>query len=469
MPLALKSLLPFALLGTAGVVGVVAGTAPGTTTPTPASTPTIVTTADGPVRIEAAFEHGVLPAGTPGETFLRVALTGVEQPRQTQRVPVGLTIVVDRSGSMGSERKMETANDAACRAIEALQAGDRFAVLSFDDGAEVIARGEVAPGSVRSACDAVATLTARGSTDMIAGLVEGGKAALGMVEPGRVSRLLLLSDGRPNGESGLREHAAMLARQGVVTTTIGLGTNYNEDLMASIADAGVGNSWFVESRPGHAGGTTLAKIFATELSSMSEVVARNATLQLAPRPGLELVDAIGFPGERTKSGGLVIPVGDLYSGHTTALLVRVRHAALDGAARDVVDVGLTGTVASAGTTFSTGLAVNVAFSTDHAAIDASRVATVVEEVEELRTTEALLQANEAWNRGDQAGGDAILDAQKAKVQASAGALGSAKLQALFSDVDTYQQQNLAVGTAGRATMNKVAKEKARDYVRSAKK
>lgn len=113
MPLALKSLLPFALLGTAGVVGVVAGTAPGTTTPTSDPTPTIATTTDGPVRIEAAFEHGVLPAGAPGETFLRVALTGVEQPRQMQRVSVGLTLVIDRSGSMGSERKMETANDAA--------------------------------------------------------------------------------------------------------------------------------------------------------------------------------------------------------------------------------------------------------------------------------------------------------------------------------------------------------------------
>ena len=93
----------------------------------------------------------------------------------------------------------------------------------------------------------------------------------------------------------------------------------------------------------------------------------------------------------------------------------------------------------------------------------------VEKVEEYRTTQALLTANEAWNRGDQAGGDAILNEQKVKVQASASALGSSKLQSLFSDVDTYQQQNAVVGTAGRASMNKRAKEKARDYQRSAKK
>lgn len=469
MPFVLKSLLPFALLGTAGVVGVIAGTGTDDAPTTAAAPPTTTTTTAGPVRVEAAFTHAVLPAQTAGETFLRVALTGVEQQQQAQRVPVGLTIVVDRSGSMGSEQKMETANDAACKAIEALQPGDQFAVLSFDDGAELIARGDAAPTSVETACTAIHALTARGSTDMIAGLLAGGRAALGMVEPGRVSRLLLLSDGRPNGETGLREHAALLARQGVVTTTIGLGTNYNEDLMASIADAGVGNSWFVESRAGHTGSTTLAKIFATELSSMTEVVARNTTLEIAPRPGLELVDVVGFSAERTKSGGLIVPVGDIYSAHTTALLVRARHSAVAGGDRELVDVRLTGTAAREGTGFGSGLAVHVAFSSDHAAVERSQVATVVEEVEQFRTTEALLAANEAWNRGDQAGGDAILNAQKAKVQASAGKLGSTKLQALFSDVDTYQQQNLAVGTSGRASMNKVAKEKARDYVRSAKK
>lgn len=466
-----KSLLPFALLGTAGVVGFVAHGGQATTTPTPTTSTTTAVSVDGPVRIEAAFEHAVLPAGTEGETFLRVALTGLEAPQKQQRLAVGLTLVIDRSGSMGSEQKMETANDAACRAVRALQPGDRFAVLSFDDGAELLARDDVSPATVDGACRAIHNLTARGATDMIAGLMEGGRAALEMTGPDRVSRLLLLSDGRPNGEGGLREHAALLARQGVVTTTVGLGTNYNEDLMASIADAGVGNSWFVESRPGHAGGTSLAQIFGAELSSMTTVVAKNATLDLHSHPLFKITEVIGFPSEELPSKHPVrsVAIGDLYVGHTTELLLRVKHRAFDPATSSKVSFTLRGTTASSGATFLTSLGASVDFSADAAAVERSRVATVTEKVEEYRTTQALLAANEAWNRGDQAGGDAILNDQKAKVQAQASTLGSARLQSLFSDVDSYQQQNTAVGTAGRASMNKVAKEKARDYVRSAKK
>ena len=472
MPLPFKPLLPFVLLGAAGVVGVAAGGGGDNdeTATARRTTPVTATTTNAPVRVEASLEHQTLMAGADGETFLRVALTGEALPITTDRAAVGLTLVIDRSGSMGSEDKMATANDAACKALQALQQGDTFAVVSFDNGAESIAHGS-APGAVADACAAIHSLTARGGTDMVAGLQVGGRVALAMAGPGRVSRLLLLSDGRPNDTTGLREQTATLAQRGVTTTTIGLGTNYNEDLMASIANAGVGNSWFVESRQHtKTSGPQLAEIFRTELSSMNEVVARGGALTIMGG-GLDVVDVVGFDSEMTptKGSGRRVVVGDIYSGHTTEVLVRLRYRGRAAGERANVEVSFAALSPKDEPVVSRPLHVAATFSTDSAAIAASQVAAVTEKVEEHRTTQALLAANEAWNRGDQQGGDAILNAQKMNVQQRASALGSAKLQSLFSDVDSYQRDNAAVGSEGRAAMNKVAKEKARDYARSAKK
>jgi Ca-activated chloride channel family protein len=475
----MKPIIPFLILGSIGAVGVVSdvrGTGGGTATPV-GPTPPVTVTTTGPVTVKASFERTTLPANQEGDTFVRVAITGLAQQKDatTQRLPVSLTLVIDRSGSMGSEHKMETAEDAACKAVQALSPGDRFAVVSFDNGAELLATGDVVPATVQRACLAISGLDARGSTDMAAGLDVGAQAARTIAGSGRVNRLLLLSDGRPDSEAGLAERTAALARAGVVTTTIGLGTDYNEDLMASIADRGLGNTWFVESQPEKRGGTTLASIFQTELSSMADVVAKGTVLRLTEQDGLQVAEVIGFPHDRS-GHDVIVPIGDIYAGHTTDLLVRVRHPAARGE-HHLLDVAVSGTAtrsfrqpgAAGDDAFGTVVALNADFSADSAVVAAALVPEVAEEAEEWRTTQALLVANEAYNRGDFGGGDAILNEQKAKVQVQAKALGSSKLEALFSDVDSYQQQNQLGGLSTRASMNKIAKEKARDYQRGSKK
>ncbi len=308
----MKPFLPFALLGSVGVAGVVVGTGAVDTHKTPAASS--LTRELGPVKVEASLERTHLIANSAGETFARVALTGIATTSQkTARVPVSLTLVIDRSGSMGSEQKMEAAEDAACKALQELSAGDRYSAVSFDNGAEVLIDNAVvgAEGTGNS-CRTIGDLFARGSTDMSSGLRVGGEQAQKMFAAGRVNRVLLLSDGQPDTEAGLAEQTKALAKVGITTTTIGLGTDYNEDLMAKVADAGLGNSWFVESRKEMGGGAAqLAKIFQTELKSMAEVVAKNASITLTPKNGLEIVDVTGFTFDRS-GAKFVIPVGDIY-------------------------------------------------------------------------------------------------------------------------------------------------------------
>jgi Ca-activated chloride channel family protein len=469
----MKPLLPFALLGSFGIAGVVAGSSPlaavglakNPLAPVAASS---LSKELGPVKVEASLERTHLLANQTGNTYARVALTGIADALQAKaRVPVSLTLVIDRSGSMSGENKMDAAEDAACKALQELSPGDRFAVISFDNGADVLVSNKlVDQAGTSNACQAIRNLSARGSTDMHSGLSVGGAEAQKIMGQGRVNRLLLLSDGQPDNESGLAEQAKALAQIGVTTTTIGLGSDYNEDLMARISDQGLGNSYFVESRTDKGGGSAqLATIFQTELKSMAEVVAKNANITLTPKNGLIIEDVTGFTFD--KSGNkFVIPVGDVYGGRTTDVLVKVRHGSQQEGIIDLLDVDVSFQAAKDDARFAHTLAVNATFTKDNSAVVTSTVADVAVKATEWQTATAMVEANDAFNRGDFAAGDKILGEQKVRVQAAAKEYDSDQLNTLLGSVDSYQAENSAGGMGMRGAMNKKAKALSRDVSRA---
>lgn len=462
----MKPIIPFLLLGSFGVAGAVVG---GGSSQTTKVTPTAEsqTQTVGPVRVQAALERTHLPENQAGEVFARVGLTGIAHEKTARvRVPVSLTLVIDRSGSMGGENKMEAANQAACESLRQLKGGDRYSVVSFDNGAEVVVAGTTvsSDSAIQRACERIGSLSARGGTDMHAGLEVGTEQAVAISGGGRVNRLLLLSDGQPDTQEGLKEQAKLLAKRGVTTTTIGLGTDYNEDLMAAVADHGLGNAHFVESRPDRGGGSAqLAKIFATELQSMTEVVAKNAVITLTPKNGLSILDVVGYAHD--KSGNrIVIPVGDVYAGRTADILLKVRHGEHAGVA-DLLDVDVALTATSDERAHATKIAVAATFTNDEAAVTASVVKDVAVKAHEWQASTALLKANEAYNSGDFKAGDAILKDQEAKLETSASVFDSAQLNTALGDLKGYRLENSIGGMGTRASMNKKAKDKARGYAR----
>lgn len=474
--MAIKALVPYAILGVIGAGGAFAGFSSsgssGTPVATPVATPPAAPVAvtppttpagNGPVIVHANLERTVLPVEA-GDVFARIALEGrlPKEDEQKARTPVSLTLVIDRSGSMAGGTKMRDAIVAARQAIASLRVGDKVCVVSFDDGAELHGCASINPKGASNDDEqaplyaAIERLHPRGGTDMIAGMDVGGRAAKTIHGDARVNRMLLLSDGHPNVKEGLKEQALALTKQGVQTTTLGLGSDYNEDLMASIADAGLGHYYFV-AEPAQ-----LAKIFADELESLASIVAREATVHIVPKNGVRVAEVIGFNATAESDGSMRIPAGDIYGGRVTDVLVRLNGpaSATNSKASDVVTLHVAYTPAAGGARMGEDRVLVASRSTDAKVIAQAQVAEVAVKVEKFHAANAWLKANEAYDRGDKAQGDAIISASSGRLAAQAQALGDADLAKEASEQKEYQLKNEQNGAAWRGVGTREAKKRA---------
>lgn len=457
----MKALIPYALLGTIGVGGTLAGSfslSDGTHIRGPNKPPVAAphhtpAPGAGSVILSAALERTKLPARG-GEAFVRVALEGRRADSTARaRVPVALTILIDRSGSMAGA-KMEDAKAAAAAAIEALLPGDEVAVVLFDSGAQELGSAVIADGApaVRALKDNLRLVTDGGGTNMRDGIRVAADAALRIHKPGAVNRMMLLSDGQPDDATGLKDQVQALAQRGVTTTTLGLGADYNEDLMAGLADAGLGRYHFIEKPE------QLAGIFAEELKSLATVVARETVVEVEPLAGVQILEVIGFD-ERSEAGRAIIPTGDVYGGRTTDILVRVRVPAHTGA-HDLLRARVTYSDVAEQRRITDERTLAAAFVMSDDESLASLVPAVAVKAEKWRTAETYARANEAYNRGDTDGGNRMITEQKARLEMQATVLATPELKEEAASLDKFQLDNSTAGATGRGAMSKAAKQKA---------
>jgi len=190
---------------------------------------------------------------------------------------------------MGTRGKMQHAREAAAFAVEQLLPTDRVSVTIFDDEVETIVPN--APAQDKAGIVArIHAINPDGTTALHAGWSEGFR----QVDPHRIAdglnRVLLLSDGLAN--EGVTDPKAIAAdvraaqARGVSTTTLGVGDDYNEDLLEAMAEAGDGNYYYVETA------TQLADIFQTELQGLMATTGRNVVLSLEGRHGVEVADLL---------------------------------------------------------------------------------------------------------------------------------------------------------------------------------
>ncbi len=147
-----------------------------------------------------------------------------------------------------------------------------------------------------------------------------------------LSRVLLLTDGLANtGETdpGAIAHMAGDARRsGVRVSTIGLGLDYNEDLLQAVAEGGGGKYYYVESP------VQLARIFEEELNAAFATSARDVHLAFHGGGAVRHVEMIGFAGASGRDVQADWP--DFYAGETRSVLLRIE---IDAAREGTLELG----------------------------------------------------------------------------------------------------------------------------------
>jgi Ca-activated chloride channel family protein len=135
---------------------------------------------------------------------------------------------------------------------------------------------------------------------------------------GRAARVILISDGLANqGDTsleGLKARASRVTRWEHVLSTVGVGQDFNEFLMSSLADAGTGNYYYLNDA------TKLGTVFAQEFEATRETVATGLVLTLKPGSGVNVLDAAGYPLERDGKQVAFHP-GSLFSGQERRIWV----------------------------------------------------------------------------------------------------------------------------------------------------
>jgi len=234
---------------------------------------------------------------------------GAEDDAPEARRPLNLSLVLDRSGSMGG-RKLSQAIRASKMLVDGLGERDTLSVVSYDDTVRTVQ----APTKVtdkKAIKELLGKVRAGGITNLSGGWLKGCDHVRGGRDTISVNRVLMLTDGQAN--MGVTDHGELVriareqAAKGVVTTTLGFGNGFNEDLLIGMADAAGGNFYFIQS-PEDA-----EEVFRIEVEGLSSVIARELVATVRPADGVAVAEVLSSAQYGVKDGVHDIHVGDVYA------------------------------------------------------------------------------------------------------------------------------------------------------------
>lgn len=276
------------------------------------------------MEAEYVLEHHALSRSRDHRLYLLVRVRAGETAQSAQRRPLNLCVVLDRSSSMVGE-KLKFVKDAASFLVQRLGAADRLSLVTYSDNVQVVLTPSPAVHK-DSMVQAIQSVRAMGTTNLSGGWLQGTTLLDEGADDGALRRVLLLTDGLANQGVTDPERLAAMAQQkrdqGIMTTTMGVGLDFNEDLLTRMATEGGGAFYFIDS-PDQA-----PQIFARELTDLMSVVGQNLVITVTLDRHVQLIRQLNAYPKQSSANQTVFRLGDLYGDETKILVLELAIPAL---------------------------------------------------------------------------------------------------------------------------------------------
>ena len=358
------------------------------------------------VRVEVALSHNMLWPGRPGSVWALVKLVAgkAETTGIDDRLPLNLALVLDRSGSMHGE-PLEFVKEAVSFVVDQVASCDFLSIITFDQDVDVICPSQNVTNK-DSLKTVVKSISSGGSTNLSGGFLRGYREVLKESRPGKVNRILLLTDGEANvgitEPSLLADKAKGMAEKGVSVSTVGVGASFNEDLLMTLAEAGQGHYYYVRNPD------EIPKVFADELEGLLSVIAQAISISMEGLNGCHVAGVLGYEPAFTATGAS-IELPDMYENEVKILALQIDHPPLPPGEHGVFKLVLDYTGATGDLDVVT-LQVTAKLTAASGPEDAFEPNfEVIKVVELIRTAVAKDESSEAVHRGDLETGRRVLE------------------------------------------------------------
>ncbi|NVB37133.1 VWA domain-containing protein [Pseudenhygromyxa sp. WMMC2535] len=221
-------------------------------------------------------------------TLVLVGMNTPIDPAVLERPPLNLTIAVDLSQSMDGE-PIARVREGLLRMRDSLEADDRITLVGFGDNAEVLI--EQAPGDSAELAAAIASLIPSGSTNIYAGLRTAFEEVDAFAQEGWQNRVILVSDGVATAgitnSDKIEGLASAWSEAGYGLTTIGIGNDFDVDLMRTLSELGSGSFYYIEDPQ------AVEEVFEEEVQAFTVPLAEEVTIDATVFEGYDLRSVYG--------------------------------------------------------------------------------------------------------------------------------------------------------------------------------
>ena len=234
--------------------------------------------------LQVVVSHERLPALAEEQACYALLSVSLHRGARYERLPLNVCLLLDHSTSMNGAR-LQSARDAARHIVDRLRPEDSLGLVAFSDRADVLlpAQRNVDKAMAKAIAS---TLQPAGGTELFQGLGAGIREVVRGRTKTSINHLILLTDGRTYGdEQGCLELARWAGERQIGISPLGIGDDWNEELLDQVAALSGGRSEYIDSP------RRVVGAFEAVISQLNRVIARQSSLCIVPQSSVTLHEA----------------------------------------------------------------------------------------------------------------------------------------------------------------------------------